>query len=831
MPYLTILLLSIAAGIGAHAFVTHLLIGVARRPRDHTHLLFALLALSLAVHTLVVLVMQKTASLASYILVYKYLFGPTALAAFVSFLWFVACYTGVWRRRFLVAMSLWITVLIALHVVLPFGILYTNISSLRQITLPWGEQIVNAQGTPSPVRLAFDLFNLAMFAFFFYALVRQYRGGNRRRALLLGLALIVFLAGRIVDVLIGLGVIYWMRTSELAFAGLVLTMSLVLSYEVTRTEHTLHAYQDHMHDLVAARTAELTRANIQLVQETRERRLLDAALQRRLEQLAALKQIADIAIRMTDLTAALQSMSEIAMALFDARTVLLLIPSTQAADLPLLVGFADGSGALGPMRLDVAATDMPFSTQVLTDGQSLRIPALQARSLPPAIRAFVTAYQLHSAMLIPLAIPGSVIGVMYVATDQPDRTFTADELSLAETIAADISAAISNNRLYQRSQAARERLTTLYQATQTISRASLEPEQVYVEIHRATARLMPVEALLIGLYDHPAQEVNYVYRADIAGPSVGWRAPLANSLAGYLLQRNAAVRIDDLSAFSPIMSPLERLGRDPEAGSGVAVLLRGSEQMLGMLFVQSDARDAYPDEDEETLKLLAAHAAIALENAGRYQHARDLAANEERTRLARELHDSVTQTLYSASLLAEALPVVWRRDLAAGAQSLTELRHLVRGALAEMRTLLFELRPFALLAADLPTLLHQLGHVLTSQTNTPVVVTIEGQAPIPADVKIALYRIAQEAFNNIAKHAGATQVAVRFHAAAHRLFLAVRDDGSGFDPAAIPDDHMGVRIMAERAAEIGARLQIDSAPWRGTEVSVSWPDPAPNDER
>jgi signal transduction histidine kinase len=184
----------------------------------------------------------------------------------------------------------------------------------------------------------------------------------------------------------------------------------------------------------------------------------------------------------------------------------------------------------------------------------------------------------------------------------------------------------------------------------------------------------------------------------------------------------------------------------------------------------------------------------------------------------------VTQTLYSASLLAEVLPIVWQRNAAEGERNLAMLRQLVRGALAEMRTLLFELRPAALVAADMGLLLRQLGDVLTSHTRIPVELTIDGAAKLPADVHIAVYRIAQEAFNNIIKHAGATQVCVTFRAMPDALFLAVRDDGRGFDPTAIPDDHMGVRIMAERAASIGARLRIDSATWRGTEVSVSWPD-------
>lgn len=142
-----------------------------------------------------------------------------------------------------------------------------------------------------------------------------------------------------------------------------------------------------------------------------------------------------------------------------------------------------------------------------------------------------------------------------------------------------------------------------------------------------------------------------------------------------------------------------------------------------------------------------------------------------------------------------------------------------------MRTLLFELRPAALLAADLGLLLHQLGDVLTGHTRSPVTVTAEGQAPLPAEVKLAVYRIAQEAFNNIAKHARAAAVRVTCRVSPDALVLAVCDEGQGFDPATVAADHLGLRIMAERAAGIGTEVDIRSAPGCGTEVVVRWRQP------
>lgn len=218
-----------------------------------------------------------------------------------------------------------------------------------------------------------------------------------------------------------------------------------------------------------------------------------------------------------------------------------------------------------------------------------------------------------------------------------------------------------------------------------------------------------------------------------------------------------------------------------------------------------------------------AAAARSAEYAQLLKHAKEMAAAAERTRLARDLHDSVTQTLYSASLIAQVLPAVWQRSPTEGERNLIKLRQLVRGALAEMRTLLFELRPAALDAANLGVLLQQLGDVLTGHTRIPVTVTIDGEAEPPTAVKSTVYRIAQEAFNNVAKHAGATSVEVGLHLAPGNVSLHLRDNGRGFDPAHVPGEHMGVRIMAERAASVGARFRLVSAHGQGTTISIDWP--------
>ena len=204
------------------------------------------------------------------------------------------------------------------------------------------------------------------------------------------------------------------------------------------------------------------------------------------------------------------------------------------------------------------------------------------------------------------------------------------------------------------------------------------------------------------------------------------------------------------------------------------------------------------------------------------QHAAEVAVAEERNRLARDLHDAVTQTLFSASLIAEVLPKLWRRDQTEGENRVTELRELTRGALAEMRTLLLELRPTALEDAPLGDLLKQLAESITGRARVPVSVDLNGNCDLSPDVKISLYRIAQEALNNIAKYSGANRALIKFYCQTDQVEMSIEDDGIGFDPATVPPDSLGLGIMRERAETILATLEINSQIGQGTEISVTW---------
>jgi len=200
----------------------------------------------------------------------------------------------------------------------------------------------------------------------------------------------------------------------------------------------------------------------------------------------------------------------------------------------------------------------------------------------------------------------------------------------------------------------------------------------------------------------------------------------------------------------------------------------------------------------------------------------EAAVLEERERLARELHDAVTQTIFSANVIAEAVPSLWEKDPAIGRDYLAQLPKMLRGALAEMRTLLLELRTDSLQDQTLGQLLELLAEAARAHSAAVVTLKVEGDCSLPGDVTLALHRIAQEALNNVTKHAEASELKIRIICNPDRVVLHIADDGRGFDPETIPPGHLGIGIMRERAQEVGATFQIDSKTGEGTLVVASW---------
>lgn len=259
-------------------------------------------------------------------------------------------------------------------------------------------------------------------------------------------------------------------------------------------------------------------------------------------------------------------------------------------------------------------------------------------------------------------------------------------------------------------------------------------------------------------------------------------------------------------------------------GSLLAVPLIVKEELYGAIALYYKEPRPFTDEDIELALAFSDQAALAIENARLIDQAEEMAVAAERSRLARELHDAVTQTLFSASLIAEVLPRLWEQNPDEGRKRLDELRRLTRGALAEMRTLLLELRPSALVEAQIGDLMRQLAEAASGGAGIPVDLAVDGNRPLPPDVQIAIYRIAQEALNNVERHSGASQARLVLDCRDKRVELSISDDGSGFDVSRVGTESLGLGIMRERAEGIQAKLDVDSAVGDGTKITVVWSD-------
>jgi signal transduction histidine kinase len=264
----------------------------------------------------------------------------------------------------------------------------------------------------------------------------------------------------------------------------------------------------------------------------------------------------------------------------------------------------------------------------------------------------------------------------------------------------------------------------------------------------------------------------------------------------------------------------------PEMRSFLGVPIAAGSGIVGALYLTDKiGGDDFDESDQQLIEMLAVHAALAIEKARLYERSRELSIVEERNRLARELHDSVTQKLFGVTLTAESAATVVDRDPKEARAQLQRVQQLAREAMEELRSLIFELRPPEVETEGLATALRKHVDVLQRVHGHAVELTLDGDAVPGGDGDSEVLRIAQEALQNALRHAGAEHVDVSLHADDGRLRLAVTDDGGGFDPAdpAVRSRRLGLTSMEERARGLGGTLTIASRPGEGTTVSLEVP--------
>lgn len=271
-------------------------------------------------------------------------------------------------------------------------------------------------------------------------------------------------------------------------------------------------------------------------------------------------------------------------------------------------------------------------------------------------------------------------------------------------------------------------------------------------------------------------------------------------------------------------------GAFPQAAGGdsvwrafLCVPLWVTAEVYGCLALYYDVTRSFASDEIELAVIFADQAALAIENARLRQRVEESAITEERNRLARELHDSVTQSLYSLSLMAEG----WRRQALSGtlaetSEALGELGDISQQALREMRQLVHELRPVALEQEGLIGALHQRLQVVEKRAGIDARIIADDLVDLPVEVESALYRIALEALNNALKHAAPTSVQVRIQTSGDTITLEIVDDGCGFDPEqTLTDGGIGLNSIRERVAQLDGVLAIDTTPGGGTTVRVT----------
>ncbi|MGV9629974.1 GAF domain-containing sensor histidine kinase [Streptomyces sp. NPDC003487] len=368
----------------------------------------------------------------------------------------------------------------------------------------------------------------------------------------------------------------------------------------------------------------------------------------------------------------------------------------------------------------------------------------------------------------------------------------------------------------------------------------LEVRDVLKTIVASARELLDAEYAALGVPDDHGGFAQFV----VDGVSEEqWKAigplPRQHGILASMLQEARPERLADVRKDP-------RFGGWPSAHPDLADFLglpiRDGDEVIGALFLanklhpadghpahspsrRTEGRCGFTEDDEELLAILAQHAAIALTNARLYERSRELTIAEERSRLAHELHDAVSQKLFSLRLTAQAAARLVDRDPARAKGELQQVAALAAEAVDELRAAVVELRPAALDEDGLVATLRTQIQVLDRAHTARVTFTAHGIRALPATQEEALLRVAQEALHNALRHSGAEHVDVSLDRRGCGAVLRVTDDGKGFDPKAIrrAGRHLGLVSMRDRASGVGGRLTVESAPGKGTTIEMEVP--------
>lgn len=430
----------------------------------------------------------------------------------------------------------------------------------------------------------------------------------------------------------------------------------------------------------------------------------------------------------------------------------------------------------------------------------------------------------------PLLVEDHVVGVMAMFSQELLLEDTLEALaSVAHAIAQGIGRKWAEEQLEERVNERTKELALLLEVSQNItSTLDLKPLldtiltqlKTVVDYHAAVLYALQDDRLAILNYqgEQPLEQIK------------GLLSLFEQDMTRVLRRRqHDPLVIDDIYQQTHLAQrSTEEVGTYPVMESAhlhswMGVPLMAKDQAIGLLTLSHSQPHYYGRRHANLVRTLANQAAVALENARLYGQAQELATLQERQRLARELHDSVTQALYSIALGARTARTLLDRDPSKLAEPLDYVLALAQAGQAQMRALIFELRPESLEIEGLVAALKKQAEELQARHGLRVVIELGKEPFLPFTVKEALYRIAQEALHNSVKHAHATTVVLRLRTNALGTTLEVIDNGGGFNPKQSFPGHLGVQSMRERVTHLGGTLQIASAPGQGTHIRVMIP--------
>lgn len=486
--------------------------------------------------------------------------------------------------------------------------------------------------------------------------------------------------------------------------------------------------------------------------------------------------------------------------------------------------------------LELARSVRTHVTDAIRTGQPVWIENLDdyRAQYPEMVESFQLTTHSQALASVPLVADGHVIGAIGMSFPQ-SRRFDVEDREFIQTLAAQCAQAMQRALLYEAEQQARQRMTFLAEASAVLG-ASLDYETTLKNLAQLAVPDF-ADWCRIDLVDEQG-EVNMVSVAHIDPEKVAWvdshqqkYPPNRHSERGvYQVVRSGQPEFypeipDTLLAASARNEEELRILRGIGFTSAIIVPIAARGNTVGAAtFVSAESGRRYVGDDLVLAQEIALRSALAVDNARLYAQSRQSAAIEERQRLSRDLHDAVSQTLFSANIIAQTAARMWSTKPESMPGWLNKLQLLNQGALAEMRTLLLELRPEGVRTSPLPDLLRQLCDAAQARRELNIMLDTNLQRELPPDTHETFYRIAQEALNNVTKHSSATTVHINFIEGDDSIVLRIRDNGQGFDPATIAKG-FGLNIMQERADAVGAILSMTSQIEEGTEVVLTWKVP------